>query len=219
MEQQFEVGFTMVDNAFLRYWLPQLTGAEIKVYCFVATKTIGWNKPSDFISTSQMVDGTGLQRSAVFEAGQNLMDYGLIQRVNGQTGKKMTQYTLLYPWRALVIAEGGDPDKVLDESARVDAQVHQGGLGESAVVDQQKTSKLNTSNTKDLAIISNKEEATTQLEAASSSVTPLPAKQLIFASGGEPQARNPNEVPNTRPKVWTITGIDPKTGVSIMGWK
>jgi hypothetical protein len=119
MKRDFEVGFTMIDNALLRYWMPTLSEAQLKVYLFVASKTDGWNKPTDFISTSQLVEGTGMSSSAARQAGADLMDYGLIVRVPGQLAKKAehakhAQYSLLDPWRASVIAEGGDPDKVLD---------------------------------------------------------------------------------------------------------
>lgn len=90
---ELSAGFTPLPDVLLDYWLPELSGAEAKVVLYIARRTYGFQKTSDEISVSQMVEGikkrdgmildrgTGLGRASVIRAVRSLVDRGLLMKV------------------------------------------------------------------------------------------------------------------------------------------
>lgn len=75
-----------VPNALIDELLTELSGAELKCYLFVVRKTKGWNKVSDVISISQLMEATGLSNRAVIDACNRLTEIGLLARQKGARG-------------------------------------------------------------------------------------------------------------------------------------
>jgi phage replication O-like protein O len=71
--------YTVFNNALLDFVMPQVGYAEWKVLCFVVRKTIGWQKESDKLSYSQIMQGTGIKnRTTVSNACKGLVKRGLL---------------------------------------------------------------------------------------------------------------------------------------------
>ncbi len=58
-----------------------LTGNEVKCYLFIVRKTFGWNKQSDRIAKSQIMEATGLGETAVDGCMAYLVKFGLVLRL------------------------------------------------------------------------------------------------------------------------------------------
>ena len=71
----------MTPNFFVDGLMRLLTGNEQKCVDVVCRKTFGWQKRSDRISKSQIVDLTGLSDAAVDECMASLVRYGVVVRV------------------------------------------------------------------------------------------------------------------------------------------
>lgn len=88
---------TQIPDIILDHWMADLSGAELKVLLYVARRTYGFGKESDDISLNQMADGikrrdgtcldrgTGLSRSGVKTACNNLIQRGILVRVNNHS--------------------------------------------------------------------------------------------------------------------------------------
>ena len=59
--------FTAVDNAVIDEIMPNLSGNEWKVLCFIIRKTVGWHKDSDGIAYSQFRAGTGISSNTTVQ--------------------------------------------------------------------------------------------------------------------------------------------------------
>ena len=71
--------FTTVDNAVFDEIMPELSGSEWKILCFIIRKTIGWKKESDEIAYSQFRDGAGIKSNTTVQKAINgLLDKGLV---------------------------------------------------------------------------------------------------------------------------------------------
>jgi hypothetical protein len=85
--------YTQVPDQFLDEWMPQLTGAQIKVFLYVCRRTLGFKKRVDAVSLEQLSTGivkrngerldggTGLHKASVVRAARELEELGLISRV------------------------------------------------------------------------------------------------------------------------------------------
>jgi phage replication O-like protein O len=78
---QLEEGFTPIANSIMEALArTQLSGYEWRVLLFLLRKTYGWSKPSDMISLSQFVDGTGIDKKNVMHTIKKLLDKNIIHR-------------------------------------------------------------------------------------------------------------------------------------------
>lgn len=73
-------------NSIVDDLICELTGAELKCYLVIVRKTKGWNKESDAISISQLMEVTGLSNRAVIDACNRLTELGLLVRQKGARG-------------------------------------------------------------------------------------------------------------------------------------
>lgn len=71
---------TQTPNELFDDHMRTMTGAELKVILAICRKTFGWHKAHDRISTSQMMELTGLSNTAVINAIKKLMGRGLVAR-------------------------------------------------------------------------------------------------------------------------------------------
>jgi phage replication O-like protein O len=71
---------TQTPNELFDEHMKEMSGAELKVILAICRKTFGWHKDRDQISTSQMMELTGLSNRAVIDAIKKLMGRGLIAR-------------------------------------------------------------------------------------------------------------------------------------------
>lgn len=70
---------TRVPNHILDIFLGTLKEVELKVLLVIVRQTIGWNKPSDWIATSQLCRKTGACKKAVLKAAKALAAQGLVR--------------------------------------------------------------------------------------------------------------------------------------------
>ena len=68
-------------NFFVDECMPYLTGNEIMCVIFLARKTFGWQKRSDRISKSQIVQATGLNAETIDSCMEALVKSGVVLRV------------------------------------------------------------------------------------------------------------------------------------------
>ena len=68
-------------NALTDEVMRLLSGNEVKCYLVIVRKTFGWNKRSDRIPKSQIIDLTGLGENAVEDCLAVLVEYGLVVRL------------------------------------------------------------------------------------------------------------------------------------------
>jgi phage replication O-like protein O len=67
-----------IPNILIDYWMARLTPAEFKVLIAIARKTYGWQKARDRISIRQLTELTGLHKTGVIKAADNLVEMGLV---------------------------------------------------------------------------------------------------------------------------------------------
>jgi phage replication O-like protein O len=68
-------------NFFVDECMPYLTGNEIMCVIFLARKTFGWQKRSDRISKSQIIQATGLNAETIDSCMEALVRSGIVLRV------------------------------------------------------------------------------------------------------------------------------------------
>lgn len=78
MNNPYKPNTAPIPNILFDYWMAKLTPGEFKVLMAIARKTYGWHKVRDRISLKQITDLTGLHRTGVIKALDNLIDCGLI---------------------------------------------------------------------------------------------------------------------------------------------
>jgi phage replication O-like protein O len=69
---------TQIPNEFIDESMARLTHAQFKVLIAICRKTIGWQKKSDYISISQIMDLAGVSNKTVVNALSQLEDMGYI---------------------------------------------------------------------------------------------------------------------------------------------
>jgi len=79
--------YTQVANLFIEN-MYQYTGAEVKVFCAISRKTIGWQKISDKISYSQLMKYTGLSINTMRCALDRLIKDKWITQTKTKNGYK-----------------------------------------------------------------------------------------------------------------------------------
>lgn len=84
-------GYTRLPNDIIEA-MPYLGNAELRVLLAIARKTIGFQKESDRISTSQIESMTGLAHRHALSALQSLVDRGFIAQE--QIGKQSYKYSV-----------------------------------------------------------------------------------------------------------------------------
>ncbi len=63
-------------------YMALMKGPALACYLYIARKTRGWNKSTDSISVSQLVDGTGYNKDSVLKGCEKLVDLGIIVRTS-----------------------------------------------------------------------------------------------------------------------------------------
>ena len=106
---------THIPNVIFDYWMSRLSPGEFKILMCICRKTFGWQKESDKISRSQIVEMTGLSREGVRKSLSILEDYGLIlktEQFNTQGDNDPNLYEILVedekkPGVGNSVAQGG----------------------------------------------------------------------------------------------------------------
>ena len=90
---------SFISNAFMlpndlidKGYMAQMKGAALPCYLFIVRKTRGWNKVSDTISLSQLIEGTGYKKDAVLTGLEQLISMQIIKRVS--YANRPAKYTL-----------------------------------------------------------------------------------------------------------------------------
>ncbi len=79
-----EANFTAVPNYFFENLLPDITNmSALKCYLHLMRKTWGWNKQGDWLTLSQIAEGTGLCTKSSYTGMKWLEDNGLIWSIKG----------------------------------------------------------------------------------------------------------------------------------------
>lgn len=84
----FQLPNSLIDNGYMA----KMKGASLPCYLFIVRKTRGWNKSQDYISTSQLIDGTGYKKDAVLGGINQLIEMGIVRKISFQN--KPSKYTL-----------------------------------------------------------------------------------------------------------------------------
>ncbi|WP_346314022.1 replication protein [Acinetobacter sp. CWB-B33] len=78
-----------ISNAFMlpndlidKGYMALMKGPALACYLFIARKTRGWNKSTDSISVSQLVEGTGYNKDSVLKGCDRLVELGIIVRTS-----------------------------------------------------------------------------------------------------------------------------------------
>lgn len=85
-----------IPNIIFDHWMAILTPAEFKVLMAIARKTYGWQKQKDRISLRQLVELTGLNKSSVVKAIENLIQHDLVSKIKckGEYGDEPNLYEI-----------------------------------------------------------------------------------------------------------------------------
>jgi phage replication O-like protein O len=87
--------YTQTPNEFFDSILPNLNLAQTKVLLVIIRQTFGWQKRWDCISLTQMMKKTGLAKSSITKAVNELIEMKLVMKhKNGEAGREQTYYTL-----------------------------------------------------------------------------------------------------------------------------
>lgn len=86
-------GYTVFSNTILDLIMRRCTPTEWLIICAVMRKTTGWNKPTDDISISQLMELTGLSKQTVITAAKRAVEDGYITR-DGNGIRKMPTYSI-----------------------------------------------------------------------------------------------------------------------------
>lgn len=82
-----------IPNALIDDLIADISPNALKCYLVIVRKTVGWNKEWDLISTTQLMEITGIKKKqTVYAAISELEDLGLIESLK-ETGK-ITKYRL-----------------------------------------------------------------------------------------------------------------------------
>lgn len=85
--------FTQVHNYVFDHIMPELSPNAWKILCFIIRKTTGWQKNADYISYSQIRQGTGIASDQTINNNlQPLLDAGYVRAV--KTEGETTLYVL-----------------------------------------------------------------------------------------------------------------------------
>ena len=84
--------FTQIPNVIIDEWMKNMNASSFTVLMVICRKTLGWQKESDYVSQSQIMEFTGLSKNSVIRALKELKDKELINAIEkpGIT----TNYTL-----------------------------------------------------------------------------------------------------------------------------
>ena len=76
-----------ISNAFMlpndlidKRYMALMKGPALACYLFIARKTRGWNKSTDSISVSQLVEGTGYNKDYLLKGCEKLVSLGIVER-------------------------------------------------------------------------------------------------------------------------------------------
>ncbi|WP_284115686.1 replication protein [Acinetobacter pittii] len=76
-----------LSNAFMlpndlvdKGYMALMKGPALACYLFIVRKTRGWNKSTDSISVSQLVEGTGYNKDSVLKGCEKLVELGIVVR-------------------------------------------------------------------------------------------------------------------------------------------
>ena len=87
-------GYTQIPNEIFDDLMPSLSGAQFKVLCLVARKTLGFHRDVHPISLSQIIAGTGLSHQGCLDAVAFLVDGDYIVKATNQLpGKQFNPST------------------------------------------------------------------------------------------------------------------------------
>lgn len=94
-----------IPNSLIDELIAEISPNALKCYLVIVRKTIGWNKEWDLISTTQLMEITGIKKKqTVYAAISELEDLGLIESLK-ETGK-ITKYRLKVVSEIVVTKKG-----------------------------------------------------------------------------------------------------------------
>lgn len=106
-----KLNYTQIPNTLFDEMLPKLGAGEMRILLVIMRHTFGWgNKEWEWISISQLMEKTGMQRKAVCNNTKSLEKKGIITKVlQGKNGAQKT-------WYSLVVPKGDFPQNPIDNS-------------------------------------------------------------------------------------------------------
>lgn len=87
---------TQYPNEIIDKYLPVMGDAELRVVTVVVRKTKGYHKRMDYISTSQLMEMTGLSKNGVKQGIKDAIARGIIKRADGAGFRGIVGYELNY---------------------------------------------------------------------------------------------------------------------------
>jgi len=81
---QLDNGYVKIANEILEHlYKINLTSYQMRIILFIFRKTYGYNKKEDWISVSQIVEGTGIKQSHVSRTKKELLDKNILYTPTG----------------------------------------------------------------------------------------------------------------------------------------
>src|SRR5215218_1032713 len=96
--------YTPVPDELFDYYLPDLSGAELKVLLYIIRRTFGFKKDSDNISLSQMLTGITTREGTVLDRGVGLTKKTLLQAL-----RSLEDRQLIFSQRRQSVEKGNEP--------------------------------------------------------------------------------------------------------------
>ena len=73
-------GYTQIPNEIFDQLMPQLSGAQFKILCLIARKTLGFHRECHAMGLDALSSGAGLSRQGVLDATEALCKEGWIEK-------------------------------------------------------------------------------------------------------------------------------------------
>lgn len=73
-------GYTQIPNEIFDQLMPQLSGAQFKILCLIARKTLGFHRECHAMGLDALSSGSGLSRQGVLDATEALCKEGWIEK-------------------------------------------------------------------------------------------------------------------------------------------
>lgn len=71
-----------------------IPGSTLRVLLFLIRKTVGWNKKSEYISLTDIMEGARVDRHAAADGIKSILAWGLFSRVSGKATRDKSLYTI-----------------------------------------------------------------------------------------------------------------------------
>lgn len=155
-------------------YMALMKGPALACYLYIARKTRGWNKSTDSISVSQLVEGTGYNKDSVLKGCEKLVELGIIVRTS--FANQPAKYDLTDSIFAVDIL---DSEKIAGENIDSKTDLAVESLDSTVDILDSTHSKISTHNN-NYKTTNTKTNNNTREEIRSDSEKPKKQKQNIF---------------------------------------